>query len=151
MEKTTNIVALMVNDHCKIEQLLINFEKNIEREKSEMKKAFYDFEWELEKHIFIEERAIYTQYEPEDIAGGYKMLPKITAQHNYIINKLQNLRRDIHKNRSLSDIDDFKNFINDHKNFEEKDVYPLLDQTLGKEQKKQIYEKINEIIKTIKK
>ena len=147
MTENTNIVALMVKDHCKIEKLLNDFEAKIDSDFNTMSKAFHDFEWELEKHIFIEERAIYTQYEPEDIAGGYKMLPKLTSQHNFIINKLQTWRRDIHKRRPITDVSKFKEFINKHKNFEEKDVYPLMDQTLDGEQKRQISFKITEIIK----
>lgn len=150
MSETTNIVALMVKDHNKIEMLLNDFEEKANIDFKMMVKSFNDFEWELEKHIFIEERAIYTQYAPEDIVGGYKMLPRLTAQHNFIVNKLQTWRRDIKKRRTITDVTNLKEFINKHKNFEEKDVYPLMDQTLTEEQKKQISLKINEIIKKMK-
>ena len=88
MTQNTNVVKLMVKHHCKIEKLLENFEANIDSDYESLLKTFSDFEWELEKHIFIEERVIYTQYNPDDIAGGYKMLPKLTTQHNFIINKI---------------------------------------------------------------
>jgi len=147
MSETTNIVAIMVKDHNKIERLLNDFEEKVNKDYKIMLKSFNDFEWELQKHIFIEERAIYTQYEPEDIVGGYKMLPKLTTQHNFIVNKLQTWQRDINKKRTITDVSKLKDFIEKHKNFEEKDVYPLMDQTLTEEQKKQISSKINEIIK----
>ncbi len=147
MSETTNIVAIMVKDHNKIEGLLNDFEEKVNKDYKIMLKSFNDFEWELRKHIFIEERAIYTQYEPEDIVGGYKMLPKLTTQHNFIVNKLQTWQRDINKKRTITDVSKLKDFIEKHKNFEEKDVYPLMDQTLTEEQKKQISSKINEIIK----
>ena len=80
----------MVKDHNKIEQLLNNFEASINKDYKIYSEAFNDFEWELEKHIFVEEKAIYTQYDPDDVVGGYKMLPLLTKQHNFIVNKLAN-------------------------------------------------------------
>lgn len=145
MNKYTNIVTVMVKDHRKIEQLLENFEASIDKDYKTMVKAFNDFEWHLEKHIFVEEKAIYTQYSPEDVASGYKMLPTLTKQHNYIVNKLAVWRKDVRNKRNITDFNNLKEFIIRHKNFEEKDVYPLLDQVLDEEQKTQILQKINEI------
>ncbi len=145
MNKSTNIVPLMVKDHRKIEQLLDNFEASIDKDYKTMAKAFNDFEWHLEKHIFVEEKAIYTQYSPEDVASGYKMLPALTKQHNYIVNQLAIWRKDVRNKRNITDFNNLKEFIIRHKNFEEKDVYPLLDQVLDEEQKTQILQKINEI------
>ena len=146
MTQNTNVVKLMVNHHCKIEKLLENFEANIDSDYESILKTFSDFEWELEKHIFIEERVIYTQYNPDDIADGYKMLPKLTTQHNFIINKLQNWSKDIRNKKKILDFNVLKEFIENHKNFEEKDVYPLIDQVLNEEQKLKMATKINEII-----
>lgn len=145
MDKSTNIVPVMVKDHRKIEQLLENFEASIDKDYKTMAKAFNDFEWHLEKHIFVEEKAIYTQYSPEDVASGYKMLPTLTKQHNYIVNQLAVWRKDVRNKRNITDFNNLKEFIIRHKNFEEKDVYPLLDQVLDEEQKTQILQKINEI------
>jgi hypothetical protein len=46
----------------------------------------------------------------------------------------------------LSDIYSFKIFIIKHKKFEEENVYPMLDQSLSEEEKKNIELKINEIV-----
>jgi len=146
MTQNTNVVKLMVKHHYKIEELLDKFEANIESNYESMLKLFNDFEWELEKHIFIEERVIYTQYSPEEIVGGYKMLPKLTTQHNFIINKLQNWNKDIRSKKKILDFSVLKEFIINHKNFEEKEVYPLIDQVLNEEQKQDMVIKINEII-----
>jgi hypothetical protein len=145
MKESNSIPTIMIKDHCKIEKLLDELEENVEKEYSEMKKTFNKLEWELEKHLFIEEKAIFTEYQPEDIAQGYKMLPEITKQHNYILNKLNNWRREIQKNSKISGFYDFKKFLIKHKNFEEKEVYPRLDETLNDTQKKHIISKINEI------
>lgn len=146
MNESTNILALMVKDHCKIEQLIDNLEANVEKDYPTMTESFNKFEWELEKHIFVEEKAIFTSYNPEDVIEGYKMLPDLTKQHNVILNKLDNMRKDVRNKRRFTDIYGFKEFLIKHKNFEEKDVYPKLDQALDDKQKKLIVERINEIV-----
>ncbi|UCD13845.1 MAG: hemerythrin domain-containing protein [Thermoplasmatales archaeon] len=146
MKESTNIVALMVKDHCKIEQLIEEFEANVEKDYPVMMKSFNKFEWNLEKHIFVEEKAIFTCYNPEDVIEGYKMLPQVTKQHNVILNELHLMRRDIRNKRRITNVYGFKEFLIKHKNFEEKDVYPKLDQALNDQQKQLIAERIKEII-----
>ena len=85
-----SILSLMIRDHCKIENLINDLEIKSKQDFESMTKAFNKFEWDLEKHIFIEEKAIFTSYKPTDVIEGYKMLPELTKQHNYIINTLNN-------------------------------------------------------------
>ena len=144
--KSTKIKDLMVKDHRKIVDLLSDVEKNLNSDFKIMIGVLDKFNWELEKHIFTEEKAIFTSYNPEDVIEGYKMLPELTKQHNYIINTLNNWRDDIHKKRILSDVSSIKEFIIRHKDFEEQKVYPKLDEGLKEEEKKKIVAKINEIM-----
>ena len=146
LSKSISILELMVKDHRKIEELINELEEESKNDFESMEKAFYKFEWELEKHIFTEEKAIFTSYTPEDVIEGYKMLPELTKQHNYIVNRLNNWREDIRKKRMITDIYSFKIFLNRHKNFEEEKVYPNLDQSIPEKEKKQIVAKINEIV-----
>ena len=146
MSESISILELMIKDHCKIEELINELEKKSKEDFESMRKAFNNFEWELEKHIFTEEKAIFTSYNPEDVAEGYKMLPELTKQHNFIINTLNNWRDDVRNRRMLRDVYSFKEFIIRHKNFEEEKVYPQLDEALPEDEKRQIVTKINEIV-----
>jgi len=146
MMKTIDILPLMIRDHCKIEKLLDEFEESTQKDHETILKSFNKFEWELEKHIFIEEKAIFTSYNPEDVVEGYAMLPELTKQHNVLLNKLNNMRRDIYRRTKPTDLYGFKDFLIKHKTFEEKEVYPKLDKNLNTENKKVILDKINEII-----
>ena len=119
MSDDLSILKLMIKDHCKIENLINDLEEKTKQDYVSMVKSFNKFEWELEKHIFTEEKAIFTSYNPEDVAEGYKMLPELTKQHNYIINTLNNWRNDVRKKRMISDVYSFKEFIIRHKDFEE--------------------------------
>jgi len=146
MKKSTNIFKIMVNNHFKIENLLTLLEEKNNEDSKSMNEAFNKFEWELEKHIFTEEKAIFTSYTPESTSEGYKMLPELTKQHNFILNKLNNLRRDLKNKRNLSDLYSFKLYLIRHKNFEEEKVYPMLDQSLNEKEKMAIKTKIDEIV-----
>jgi len=146
MTDKISILSLMIEDHCNIEKLISELEKKSKEDFEVMKKAFHKFEWELEKHIFTEEKAIFTSYNPEDVAEGYKMLPELTKQHNYIINMLNNWRNDVRNKRVMREISSFKQFLIKHKNFEEEKVYPKLDESLPFEEKRHIIAKINEIV-----
>ena len=143
--KENEILPLMVNDHCRLEKLLDDLEKNIDKEQTVMRESFYRFEWELEKHLFTEEKAIFTVYNPEDVSEGYKMLPELIKQHNFIVNKLDNWRKNIRNNKKIDGFYEFKKFLINHREFEEKEVYPRLDQTLDDKQKKLIISRINEL------
>lgn len=145
MNKSISILSLMMKDHCKIEELINDLEEKTKGDFESMVKSFNKFEWELEKHIFTEEKAIFTSYNPQNVLEGYKMLPELTTQHNFIINKLNNWRDDVRKKRMISDVYSFKEYIIKHKNYEEKNVYPKLDQALSEEEKRHIVAKINEI------
>lgn len=145
--KSTAILDRMVKDHGKIVKLLNDVEKVIDQEQDIVStmKVFDKFDWTLEKHFFTEEKAIFTSYEPENVTTGYAMLPELIKEHNEILNKLRVMRRNIKKRRPF-DFYDFKVMLMNHKKFEEKEVYPKLDQELDESEKKVIIERINEIL-----
>jgi hemerythrin superfamily protein len=143
--KSTAILDVMIQDHGKIVKLLLDVEKSIGMELVSTMKVFDTFEWELEKHIFIEEKAIFTSYSPTNIAEGYKMVPELITQHNDILNRLRVMRKDLLWKRPVNFME-FKELIMAHKTFEEASLYPKLDSELGAAQKEDIIRKINEIV-----
>ena len=62
--KSTIITEVMVRDHIKIVKLLNEFEKRLTQDRKIKLKAFNEFVWELEKHFFTEEKAIFISYNP---------------------------------------------------------------------------------------
>ena len=143
--KSIAILDLMMKDHGKIVKLLLDVEKSIGMELISTMKVFDTFEWELEKHIFIEEKAIFTSYKPTNIVEGYKMVPELIQQHNDILNRLRVMRKNLMWQRPI-DYNEFKELIMAHKTFEEASLYPKLDQELDVSQKEEIMKKIREII-----
>jgi len=146
MEGKTSILKIMVNDHQRIEDLIDKLEESLDGDFDGIKKSFTTFEWQLQKHIFAEEKAIFTYYEPSDISSGYKMLPILTKQHNDILNRLENMQREVQNGQTPEKVSEFKKVLVKHRTFEEIDVYPKLEETLTADQKNQIIEKVKMII-----
>jgi len=143
--KSTSILELMTRDHSKILKLLHDVENSIGIELVSLMKVFDTFEWELEKHIFTEEKAIFSSYSPKNIVEGYKMVPELVQQHNELLNRVRVIRKDLMWNKSVQ-FYEFKEFIMAHKTFEEATLYPKLDQELTDAQKEEIIKKIREIV-----
>lgn len=135
----------MTRDHSKILKLLHDVENSIGIELVSLMKVFDTFEWELEKHIFTEEKAIFSSYSPKNIVEGYKMVPELVQQHNELLNRVRVIRKDLMWNKSVQ-FYEFKEFIMAHKTFEEATLYPKLDQELTDAQKEEIIKKIREIV-----
>ena len=135
----------MTTDHLKILKLLHDVEKSAGMELVSVMKVFDTFEWELEKHIFTEEKAIFTSYSPKNIVEGYKMVPELIQQHNDILNRVRVMRKELMWNRPVQ-YHEFKELITAHKTFEEVSLYPKLDQELTEKQKQEIITKIREIV-----
>jgi len=143
--KATALTELMVRDHGKIMKMLHDVEKSIGMELVSTMKVFGTFEWELEKHMFVEEKAIFTSYNPKNIASGYRMMPQLIQQHNELFNKLQVMRKDLQWQRPVK-VEEFRQLLTEHKTFEEESLYPKLDQELSVQQKEEIIRKIKEIL-----
>ena len=140
-----SVLFCMIEDHNEIEKLMDYFEKDIDKNYELIKKSFTKFEWKLEKHIFSEEKVIFTNYNPEDVTEGYQMLPELTKQHNFILNQLSNWRKDLVNKDKIDGFYKFKKVLINHKIFEENEVYQKLDQSLADSDKKLIIDRLNEI------
>jgi hemerythrin-like domain-containing protein len=143
--KTNAILDLMIKDHGKILALLKKVESSKTKEKDLLKKSFYDFDWNLQKHFFTEERAIFTMYNPEDTTDAFSMIPQLLQEHNEMVNTLKQIETKVNQGEDF-EIRDLKKQLINHKNFEEEKVYPRLDQILSDSQRKIIISRISEII-----
>ena len=142
--KSTEILDLMVKDHQRLIKYLSAVEKNLKKDQALLISSFYKFEWHLQKHIFVEERAIFSFYTPSYIGTMYEQISNIKKQHNNILKKLDSMKKDLQNQNPLC-ITDFKKILVKHKNFEEISIYPVLDQELTEDKKRFIINRIKEI------
>ncbi|UCD13824.1 MAG: hemerythrin domain-containing protein [Thermoplasmatales archaeon] len=143
--KSTSLSNFMLHDHAIMHGLFKTIEKNIEKDAESLLKSIDEFEWKIKKHYFVEEKAIFTAYEPEDVNEGYAMVPKVLKQHDEILKKLKIFKKSIKKKKAF-DFQGFKEMLKNHKNFEEGNLYPRLEQELPESEKKLIIKRINEIL-----
>ncbi|MEM4258588.1 MAG: hemerythrin domain-containing protein [Candidatus Thermoplasmatota archaeon] len=143
--RSTTILEYMVRDHGKLIKLLTDIEKNLNNDIVHLMRIFDTFEWNLEKHLFTEEKAIFTSYSPVNITKGYAMVPELIKEHNQILNQTRLLRKNLIA-KKRTDFEGFKELLTKHKNFEEEHLYPRLDQELDDTQKKLILDRLEEII-----
>ncbi len=144
--KSTTIIELMTKDHLHIVKHLNEVESNIDADHLTLLKVFDQFNWHLEKHFFTEEKALFTEYEPENTTSGYAMLPQLIKEHTELLNTANNMRHAIRKRNTPTGFLAFKQQLMKHKTFEETEVYPKLDQNLTDQQKQAIINKITEIV-----
>jgi len=140
----TNILDVMVKDHKRLLKSLNDIENNIKDDYENLLESFNKFEWSIEKHFFVEERAIFSYYNPDKIEESYHLFTDIAKQHTQILERIESLRNRLRMSKTI-DVSDVKKMLIKHKNFEEKNVYPLLDSEIDEGEKQFMIERINDI------
>jgi len=142
--KSTTILELMIEDHNRLMQYLKDVENNFGRGFGFLSESFNTFQWNLEKHFFVEERAIFASYNPNEPDKEYTYFSDLMDQHTEILEKIESLRKKLQK-REPFDLYELKKMLINHKIFEEKDVYPILDQEIDDSEKLFVIERIKDI------
>lgn len=138
------ILATMIKHHKIIMGLLDDFDKCLEHDTQVLIDAYQVLKWELDKHMFTEEKIVFMYQELQDEAEVYKLIPMLVSDHEKFEKILEKMRNDIKKNNTC-EFQEFKKLIQKHKDFEETELYPLIDEKLNDEKKSIIIERINEI------
>ena len=142
--KSTAILDLMVKDHNQLMQYLKDLENNLSHDFGFLSNSFNIFQWNLEKHFFVEEKAIFISYNPEESDKKYNYFSDLMDQHTEILTLIESLRKKLQK-REPFDLNELKKLLVKHKTFEEKNVYPVLDREIDDCTKRVIIDRIKEI------
>jgi iron-sulfur cluster repair protein YtfE (RIC family) len=142
--KSTAILDLMVKDHNRLMEYLKDVENNISRDFGFLSNSFNTFQWNLEKHFFVEERAIFIFYNPSESVKEYNFFLDLMDQHTEILEKIESLRKKL-QNREPFDLDELKKMLVKHKSFEEKSIYPVIDQEVDDGEKGFIIDRVKNI------
>lgn len=142
MENNMTITNLMIKSHNKLEKLLDGLKISTQGDFKLTGELFDEFRWELEKHIFTEEKAIFKFFNLSKDEDHFEVVPNLIKDHNAFLEMLNEIENDLVIKKNL-DISGLRNLLVKHKNFEEKTVYPKLDQELNDSQKNSILIKIN--------
>ena len=136
------IFKVMSLQHEFIESLLDDFEESSDMNLPNSKEALNLFVWNLEKHIFLEEKILYSIYSIWD--GNIEGMFEILGDHGEIMVFLKKIKS---SNFGKSDITSLRELLENHFALEETMLYPNLEKVLNVEQKKFIIERAEEIIR----
>lgn len=136
---------LMNLEHSRIFKFLNDFEKALEINTSKAEEAFSKFRWNLEKHFFIEEKAIFNisgSMTGDSVSDTFELL----KEHGEIIERVKNIEDELSEG-NIPSVATLKMAIHKHNNFEDNVFYPELEKRLNEEQKAEMFERAREIIK----
>ena len=119
----SKISSYMIKDHFRILSLLHGFEMNSDNNLEVKIESFKTFKWHLEKHVFVEERAIFLSDKYDISTEDFNLLFEISKQHNEIMNEVTNIFQKLKINSGF-EIEKLRDLLNKHLNFEEKIAYP---------------------------
>jgi len=144
-----NILGLMVAHHALLETLFVVFRDEVSENSPRVGSALSEFSWEMKKHFFAEENAIFNLVPPKDIES-WKAINRLKEEHIAMLVGLEKFMGNLVEIKS-EEVEVFYNLLKGHREVEEKDLYPRLDKELGAEEKNQIIARINEIPLNLKK
>jgi hypothetical protein len=143
--KSTELLNVMVKDHYRIMKYLKDVENNLKSDFEVLLKKFNTFEWSLEKHFFVEERAIFTAYNPDYIEDAHQLFTNLSKQHTNILEKVEFIRKRLRSGKSI-DVSELDEMLLKHTTYEEKNVYPVLDLEISEGEKRFMIERINDLL-----
>ena len=142
MWENNSFTKLMVKHHRRIEDLLVLFKESTGENFELMSESFDKFKWELEKHIFTEEKAIFKFCDCKD-ENISTILSDLIKEHDVVLEMLNTLLNDL-AIKDKFDVSQPERLLKKHKSFEDSFLYPKLDASLDNSQKSFIIKKINE-------
>ncbi len=144
MTKSKSIAEIMVKHHFKIDKLLHKFKDEIDHGEKTLIGEFNKFKWEMEKHFFLEEKAIFQLHYSENQESN-KIKTQLKEEHNILRGKLNDIWEGL-KNEKKIDFFEFRKLLIEHKNFENKVFYPRLDEELDDSRKNMIIDRLKNSI-----
>jgi len=143
MANSNTILDLMVGHHVLIEVLLKALRDNLSQGVEVIEKSLSDFQWELEKHIFIEETVIFKLCDDPN-SKNCEIVKNLVKEHDKMLEMLNDLKEDLTEGEEV-DVSEFQKLLTSHRETEEGDLYPELDRELDRVQKESVIARINEI------
>lgn len=140
MPMVDTILRLMLQDHAEIFRRLGDFEEGSEKDPRASFPLFDKFQWKLEQHMLIEERVIfgYTSFSRQSNA----MIQQVLDDHRVLSVMLKAIQKRLQAGPLDVDISDFKKQLDDHRLFEERELYPKIDQELDVKAKQFIIDQL---------
>jgi len=139
------ISSLMREEHRRINDMLNEFDKKKKINLQEAEALFKKFEWNLKKHFFLEEKAIFEIYGSitgQEVSDIFELM----EEHGTLLDIMKGIEQSIESgkepNTSL-----IRETLEKHSDCEDNVFYPKLDKELSEGQKSEIAERAKEILR----
>jgi len=144
MDEPEPLTDLMTGEHQRIQDMLEKITLMTKDDPSKVAQSFSAFKWNMEKHLMIEEKAI---FRIEDLSGmELNDAFRLMQEHGMIISLIKKIEKDIEQ-RDFSGMSKLLELLDEHYNFENEVFYPNLDKKLSDDRKKEILERVDEILR----
>ena len=140
MDEYSTISEVMLKHHYRIDKLFHELDNEINQKSESFPDTFYKFKGELEKHFFIEEKAIFQLCNSENEESN-EIREQLLKEHNILRSKLDTMEIELITKGEI-DIYGFRKLLLKHKDFENQIFYPRVDRELDGLKKKQILERL---------
>ena len=135
----------MLEEHKRIHKFLEEFSRCQKGDLNKFREIFSRFIWNLEKHFFLEEKAIFNVFEITDGTDVSDIFDLI-QEHGEILEETKRVKKIMSKN-CCPDMTELIEKLNKHMKFENNLFYPRLDDILNSQQKEEIIKRAEEIIR----
>jgi hypothetical protein len=142
MEKT--IKEIMLAEHGRLNLLLDNFERALVKDSLKAQEKLDILRWNLEKHFFLEERAVFLAYISKT-ENEKSEVDRLIKEHVSILELVRDMEKDFSYNRKIN-FSELRDKLVLHSGFEDKVFYPKLETELNEEQKQDLILKSQKLI-----
>ena len=139
----TAILDIMVAQHGLLEALFQAFKDEFKENPEAAKKFLSEFSWEIKKHFFIEDQAIFALLPWKD-SEILEIVRDLKKEHIIMLDKLEKMLENL-SDESGEEMQGFLKLVTSHREKEEQKLYPLLDERLPEAEKGLIISRVNEI------
>ncbi len=137
------IADVMREEHKRLALMLGEVIVSVGKKAKDGQKKFIEFKWNVEKHFFVEEKAIFEAYTEMVTVGSREV--NLIDEHDTMRMMMQEFSVDLDKGE-FPDFTDFRTLLLSHQKKEDDYFYTGLENNLNEEEKAEIIDKINEII-----
>ncbi len=131
------ISDLLREDHARVERLIVELDT---WDADELQRGFNTFRKALQRHMFVEELAVFTFIRTEHHVE-LSCMPTLQQQHDEILLLLDQMDETRHQSPPM-DVAPLKHALlaalDEHRRFEDEELYPRFDADLGEQQKRTI-------------
>jgi hemerythrin-like domain-containing protein len=137
------ITLAMLKQHQIIDKCLFDFDKIPEEDSPDITKLFQIFQWNLDKHIFIEEANIFPIAD-ENNKTEMRQIQNLLKDHKDLRAIIKDLYEEVEEGRKPN-TKILRELLSAHEEREIQSFYPLLDKRLSIERKRDILTNLKDV------